>query len=109
MNKELEALERIGNITLYQRNLATKKNKYVDLKDSDYDGEYNLIKQALTPPTEEELCKAYNEEFEYEYDGGTEYFIFQRAKTPPEPIPFTKWNRESFYKYNVCCASLISF
>ena len=52
MNKELEALEAIGETFTDEKEIAP----YKSLKLNTYK-EYNIIKQALTPPTEEEMCE----------------------------------------------------
>jgi hypothetical protein len=50
MNKELEALKRLSG--RYFRELPT------NLQDSE---DYQLLKQALTPPTSDEVCEALSE------------------------------------------------
>ena len=59
MNKELEALRTIGNIRV-KETYSDEPSKVSDLKTL-FKNQYLLIKQALTPPTEEEVCKALSE------------------------------------------------
>ena len=56
----LEALERLGN---YEITHDEQNNYTWTLSDTD---EYATIKQALTPPTEEEVCKALSEYYGFE-------------------------------------------
>lgn len=69
MSKELEALKRLWEETKENTNTSPFSNR------SDYD----KIREALTPPTEEEVCEALNEHFKYDKVGYNKYervFIF---------------------------------
>jgi hypothetical protein len=63
MSKELEALIKLANIITYEEKDVNHKETLF----TDYPDEFNLIKQALTPPTEEEVCKTLSEWFNNEF------------------------------------------
>ena len=63
MNKELE--EQLGFLHDYARKQVS--GGFLGIAVDEY---YNNVLQSITPPTAEELIKAYNNEFEYEYELG---------------------------------------
>ena len=56
MNKEIEILERAENMTIEDNVFHNEhKGKWLSVED------FNILKQFLTPPTADEVCKALSE------------------------------------------------
>lgn len=84
MSKELEALERIldGTVSVFNLDDYYIVSEFVDEEDLD------IIKQALTPPTADEVCKALSE------------WVDENDNiTYPNEIYYDE-NRKTFYTYN---------
>ena len=79
MSKELEALSQLDSLAqTYESDYTTTKNNYQEAKNR-REGLTETIRKALTPPTADEVCKAFHEYTQYDvlYDENLREFTLK--------------------------------
>lgn len=82
MSKELEALEQI-KASHFQAHIESENIGDFDIWFEEY---YNLLRKALTPPTQEEVCEALSEYYgrNVYYEKG--YFLYRKEECYNQPF-----------------------